>query len=94
MNNILMKKPENLKELQKKLEVERREKEAQEQKQKTELLKQWEGLPFKTQRFGSTKTVYLDRVKKDKVFLKRELNAQDSFSISQAEFLKFYSPVE
>lgn len=87
MNNILMKKPENLKELQKKLEVERREKEAQEQKQKTELLKQWEGLPFKTQRFGY-------RVKKDKVFLKREPNAQDSFSISQAEFLKFYSPVE
>lgn len=94
MNNTLAaKSPRNLEELQKKLELERREKEAEEQKRKIELLKQWEGREFQTQRFKSVKRVFLERVKKDKVYLKREKDAKDSFSISVSEFCKFYSPV-
>lgn len=95
MNNTLTAKaPRNLQELQKKLEQERREKEQQENIQKTELLKKWEGREFQTQRFKVVKRVFLERVKKDKVYLKRERDAKDSFSISIAEFFKFYSPVE
>lgn len=90
MSSIQIKNPENIKELQKMLEIERREKELQEQKQKIELLKQWEGLKVKSERFGIVKTAILDRVKKDKVYLKRDENAKDSFSISVAEFTKFY----
>lgn len=90
MSSIQIKNPENIKELQKMLEIERREKELQEQKQKIELLKQWEGLKVKSERFGIVKTAILDRVKKDKVYLKRDEKAKDSFSISVAEFTKFY----
>ena len=49
-----------------------------------------EGSTYKTTRHKLTTSVYVDKVKKDQVVLKRDKDAKDSFTESRAKFDQFY----
>ena len=53
-----------------------------------------EGDTYMTVRYKVEKRVVVHEVKKNKILLKRDKDAKDSFSISRAEFDKYYFKVE